>query len=265
MSEITRHKGVVEETGSRCIVVFREMPEDTEHALVVFADTVPEVYSTSLARIVDGVGQTTKDLYEVLHGEIAPDGRDFLSALHLTGKLRKVRCNKILMHITPSFNMRLSELNAQIRGETLHERPSESNDLQQKLNPYKQQNEVHDSEQKNGIAERLLMEAQDFEDEAQRKRNRAYELRPELKVDIIDTPIQEIQEQKEVNPNLFTLDLTGLTQKEATKQIQDAWREINKKPDVPTSNNTPSMEELIDIIDEPVTIAKEDIKIDEKK
>ncbi|AUS02978.1 coil containing protein [Vibrio phage 2.275.O._10N.286.54.E11] len=249
MSQITRHRGVVEATGSRCIVVFRELPDQPDKALICYSDSIPEMYATSLARVVDGNGQGTKDLYEVLTREFTPDGGDFLTTLHNMGKLHTIDANKVQMQVTPSYNIRLDQLNAQIRGDDTPANDSNPDDLQKKLNPYKQQNEAEADINASGIAERLLMEADDFQQEADRKRNRAYELRPELKpaeplisseeiAALESQAVIEVAEVKEVSPTEFTIELEGVSQRKAIQELQEAWRAINKKDDKSTDEDS---------------------------
>lgn len=226
MSNITRHYGTVEATGSRCIVVFRELPDNPQKALIVYRDSLPEIYALSLSRVVNGSGQNTKDLYEVLTREYTPDGADFLTTLHNLGKLHAVETSKIVMQVTPSYNIRLDQLNAQIRGDDTPQEET-NKDLQKKLNPYKEQNEAEADINAKGIAERLLMEAQDFENEALNKRNRAYELRPELKPQtVVEDVIESVDTAK-----TFSLDLEGVSQRKAIQQLQDFWRVVNGKKD----------------------------------
>ena len=69
MSNVIRHKGVIKSSGSRCIVVYRELPDEPNYALVCYADSIPSVYSSGFSRVVDGVGQSSPDLSEVLSRE----------------------------------------------------------------------------------------------------------------------------------------------------------------------------------------------------
>ena len=235
MTQIVKHRGTIPATGSRCIVVFRELPDDPNHALVCYTDSIPEAYAISLARVVDGhAAQSTKDLHEVLTREFTSDGRDFLTTLHLLGRLHKIRTSEVEMHPTPSYKIRLDLLNEQING-TAFENEQTVEDLQKKANPYAEASKAQDANDALGIAQRLLMEAEDFEGEANNKRERAYSLRPELRPE--ETNTSEITEEV-TSSGTFSINLQGVTQREAVRLLQEEWRKVNKKESEVTDDTT---------------------------
>lgn len=59
---IVRHCGVVRSTGSRVFVVWRQLENDPSHCLVVYRDSLPEVYSNRVAELVLGRGQSSIEL-----------------------------------------------------------------------------------------------------------------------------------------------------------------------------------------------------------
>ena len=221
MSNITRHYGTLVATGSRCFVAFRELPDNPTKALIIYRDSLPEMYAIGLTRIVDGVGQNTKDLYEVLSKEATVDGTDYLTTLHNLGKLHSVDTKEITMQVTPSYNVSLNELNDQLRNEVPTAVSSDT--LQAKLNPYGEQNTEDSDINATGIAENLLLQAQGCFVEGEAKRARAYELRPELK------PAPVVTEAATDSASTFSVDLGSMSQKKAIELLQEQWRAVNPK------------------------------------
>lgn len=261
MADIVRHIGSFAASGTRAIVVFRELPEDEDHCLVLQADSLPEIFRDAVSHVVNHQGQHTKDLYEALHRETMPTGENMLGALHKYGLLTRTKASDILMHPTRNYNIRLDELNEQLRHADAPVVKADESDLQKKFNPYQEKAEQLDDADANNIAVRLLQEADDYKAEAERKIQRALELRPELAesyaahsiaseavpVSVTEMPDSEalivmnellerfpiapetvyVEEQKEASATEFTIELHGLSQRKATEAVKEAWRKAN--------------------------------------
>lgn len=213
MAEIIRHKGYIQATGTRCAVVFRELPGDTEHCLILESDSLPEVYRDEVAKVVAKEGQKTKDLYEALNMQIMPTGENMLSALHNHRLLRRKATNEIVMQVTNNDTIRLDKLNDQLRALTDVSTVKQPQDIQAKLNPYEEVNDNVTEADAMNIAKNLLVQANDLELEVQKKRDRAYTLRPELR------PVQDDGSEGE-SKTVFILETEGLTEKDALAQLK---------------------------------------------
>lgn len=261
MSNITRHIGSYTNTGTRVIVAFRELPDEPGACLVIESDSLPEFYRDAVSHVVSHSGQSTKDLYEVLHRETMPNGENMLQALHTHKCMRKVPTDRVNMHPTRDYTVRLDELNEQLRAHDAGETSQVSGDIQKKFNPYQAKAESLNEADSHNIAARLLQDADDLRTEAERKVERALALRPELaesqrpgeqpksiNVDDIDDAeamviLSELLERFPIVPetvyvedagsdttessSMFKLELTGISQRKASDAIKTAWREAN--------------------------------------
>jgi len=104
---LTKHVGVLNNTGKNVVVVYMSLPGDENHALVVDVDALPDSYNDSLRRIVESdEGQQAKDLAEVLGRRMSPDGSNLtlLNKFHSAGRLQKVPVELVTM--TPRKGLR---------------------------------------------------------------------------------------------------------------------------------------------------------------
>jgi hypothetical protein len=128
MATFTKHLGT-NTGGTRLVVVFREIPDDEEHCLVVETDSLREMYQDQFMREVNSKdAQATVNLYEVLERRQFGDGTQMLNSLHNQGLLRKYPVKEINM--TPMTNrlVPLSMVNDQIAGRV----PTDPNDVEVK-------------------------------------------------------------------------------------------------------------------------------------
>ena len=104
---MTKHVGILNNTGKNVVVVYMTLPGDTHHALVVDTDALPDSYNESLRKIVESVeGQQSKDLADVLGRRMSPDGSNttLLQKFHMAGRLQKVPVSLVTM--TPRKGIR---------------------------------------------------------------------------------------------------------------------------------------------------------------
>lgn len=213
MSDIVRHKGYITNTGTRCSVVFRELPGDPEHCLIIESDSLPEVYRDAVAQVVSREGQNTKDLYEALNQAMMPTGENMLTALHSHRLLKRRETTEITMVPTASYKVRLDELNKQLNAITEVSSIKQPESLQKKLNPFESvAEEVNEADGLN-IAKNLLIQASDLIKEAERKRERAFLLRPEMK-----------PAEAEKTSSVIEIDIKNMSQKDALAKIKEAFK-----------------------------------------
>ena len=243
---ITRHVGHVISTGTRCVVVFRELPGEIQSCLVYEADSMHEYYREPLTRLTMKEGQKTRDLYEVLNRHTFPDGQVMLTGLHKMGYLRKYDTSNVMLHIDGNTTIRLDLLNQQIREQDEGKEVTKTNDIQDKFNPFEDNTNV----EANSIAQKLVNEAAKLEAEAASKRKRAEALEPGItvaeqdsrrvyKVDVANMPLEDVVELFEnaserlgvqssvgIPEGHEVVDMT-VSQRQMLESVKASWRAHN--------------------------------------
>ena len=109
-----KHVGVY--GGKPCVVVFREVPNEPENCLIVLSGGLEENKHDDLMQIVSSAeGQGARNISEVLARRQYTTGEQVLNDLHFTKKLVKVPVSQVSLTPTPSQQIPLSEVNAEIR------------------------------------------------------------------------------------------------------------------------------------------------------
>jgi hypothetical protein len=183
MAKFTKHVGQ-DHMGNKLAIVFREIPDDADNCLVVYSNSLPEMYHDQLMRVIDSdEAQQLVDLYEILTRRNFGDGNVMLNALHGKGLLRKLPVDKVTVVPMPNRTAPLREVNNQIRAskgqpqlkaKTDAELPT---DLPAITVPPGEEVVLSSKEQ----AKAKLDEARQKEEDAQRLREEAYTLDPDLK------------------------------------------------------------------------------------
>ena len=178
MSTFKKHVGRIRNTDRRCVVVYMQIPGNEENALVVDTDALPDRFHDALMDIIDSnEGQQTPHLHTLLQRRILPDlGLDMMNALHTYGQLRAVNIDNIVMYPAPNAPCPLRTIVDYMNGQ---DAPPEVNEaLENRI----LENQKTDSTQaQHDIANNILRQAQDLEEEAARKREQAYRLVPSLR------------------------------------------------------------------------------------
>ena len=114
MADIMKHVGVY--GGKPCVVVFREVPNEPENCLIVLSNGLEDVKHDDLMNVVSSAeGQGAREISEVLARRQYTTGEQILNDLHFTKKLTKVPVSQVSLTPTPSQEVPLSEVNAEIR------------------------------------------------------------------------------------------------------------------------------------------------------
>lgn len=120
-----KHVGKMKNNGAKVAVVYRTLPGDAYHALVVGTGILGESYHNSLMSIIEEPsGQQANELADILAVRNFPDGNTMLGWLHIRGHLKKVPTDSVLMTPNPQTSISLDELNhmiAQQRGVSIDE------------------------------------------------------------------------------------------------------------------------------------------------
>jgi hypothetical protein len=167
MATITKHIGKIKDAGTRVAIMYRTLPEEKDHALVVSTDNLPNLYHDSFIAMIDSPeGQQANELYEVANRRAFPDGKNMLSALHESGNLVKVPTSNVMVMPNSGTTIALDVLNKEIAAQTGAAK------LQQTENIL----EMNKQEAKN-----LLLQAEGLEAQAKTVRENAYSLDESLR------------------------------------------------------------------------------------
>ena len=114
MADVMKHVGKIGE--KPVVVVFREVPNEPDNALVVETGALEPDQHDALMNVVQSPeAQESNNISEVLHRRTFPDGSNMLTALHYAKKINKVPVNLVSLTPTPSQSVSLEEVNAEIR------------------------------------------------------------------------------------------------------------------------------------------------------
>ena len=186
---ITKHIGRHKGTGQRLSVVFMQIPEDKEHALVVYSDMLQDKFHDDfMAAIVSPEGQSANHLHEALQRKTFWNGETMLQSLHSSGHLKKVPVDAVIMQPTPQQQIPLADILKEMKNISegavtpdpeFGEMPGQRIDEQVALN--------RDQDNK-AIAQNLLQQAVLLEDEAEKKRAEAVRFDPNLAQKAAEAP-----------------------------------------------------------------------------
>lgn len=178
LKHVGRHSG----TGQRLSVVFLQLPDEKENALVVYSDSLPDRYHDAFMEAVESPeGQASQNLYEVLTRKVFWHGTPMLETLHKEGLLRKVPTSAIIMMPNSNTNVPLNDILAQMDNTEVVDTPV--NDTTQTPEASQVDTNVEESKQDENrqIAQNLMIQAQLLEQDAVAKREEAYKYDPSLK------------------------------------------------------------------------------------
>ncbi len=208
MSTQMKHVGKIGE--KPCVVLFREVPNEPEFALVVQTSNLPDAQHDALMNIVQSAeAQEANEISEVLDRRQFNDGSNMLQQLHFDKRIEKIRTNLIKLTPTPSTVIGLEEVNDEIRKIGNNSNPPlktdpiqpEANALNESLTPNPVVTEsdptlaqtnttpeaMVDPTNESGVALNLLQQAALLEEDAralvsdaEAKKAEAYRLNPDL-------------------------------------------------------------------------------------
>lgn len=182
-----KHVGQLVNTQKRVIVVFRELPDDQNHALVVDTDALPDwMHDDMISSVESPSAQASANFYEYAERSVFTDGTNMLQTLHNTGKLIKTPTKNVKMTPNNSVAIALDEINDIIRDEG-ESAPVVAPDPMQ-LQPASLQDNASAAKpgtpeplDDTALAASMVAQAAGFEAEAETLRTQAYEMDPSLK------------------------------------------------------------------------------------
>ena len=107
-----KHVGRVAKTQKKCAVVYRVVPGEPNHAVIVLTESLmAEEHDALMSLIESQTAQTSYELGEAMARARLPDGRNMLAGFHTTGKMQKVPTDAIEMTPDTRSVVNLAELN----------------------------------------------------------------------------------------------------------------------------------------------------------
>jgi hypothetical protein len=171
-----KHIGTHKGTNQRLSVVFLQLPDDKENALVVYSDSLPDKYHDDfMAAIESQEGQKSTQLYEVLSRKLFWHGSTMLDTLHKEGLMEKMPTSSIIMTPNNQTSIPLDELLTQMA--TIEPVVDTGPTVQERM---EQQVDSSLADDNKMIAQNLLIQAVMLEEEAVKKRAEAVTFDPSL-------------------------------------------------------------------------------------
>ena len=115
MAQFIKHVGV---NGSqkKVVVVFREVPNDPDSALVIPTDALPQLYHDDLIKAIESTNcQASMDPSEYLFRQAFHDGTNMLNTIHQRGWMVKVPTKSVAMTPRPGVTINLVDLNRELK------------------------------------------------------------------------------------------------------------------------------------------------------
>ena len=165
-----------------CIVVFREVPNEPENCLIVETGALEDQKHDDLMNVVQSLeAQESNEISEVLSRRQFTDGSNMLNDLHFTKKLVKVASDLVFLTPTPTDKIALSDVNAEISKLENDSNPP----LNTEVDPdvlIEEQGDAISQQAKNLLSQAELIEgdAKAMMEDAEAKKNAAYDLDPSL-------------------------------------------------------------------------------------
>lgn len=115
MPQFIKHVGQINDTGKKCVVIFREVPGEANNCLVVETESLPQLYHDDVIKAVESdSAQADMDFYNYASRITFHDGRNMLEGMHLSNWLRKLPTSSVTMLPTKEARIGLDSLNSQL-------------------------------------------------------------------------------------------------------------------------------------------------------
>ncbi len=172
-----KHLGYDANTKRKYVVVFRELPNDTENALVVDSGSLTDRYHDGLMSAIESLeAQNNNDCYDVLNRKYFFDGESILQTLHRKNWLKKLPVENVILTPSPGKTVPLKEHNEALR--VSQEAFAPAPDQAEMPRPSDPQQPMTEAEAIKSNARNLIIQAQLMEEDARRKRAQAEQLVP---------------------------------------------------------------------------------------
>ncbi len=214
---IKKHVGKVRSTDGRCVIVFMQLPEDKQKALIIDVEALPPRYEQLLLSVVDSQeGQSENDLASAMSRRTVQDtGNTVLTEFHRLGLMRAESIDNIILLPQPNTPFPLRDILQQMgKLNDLDVVAPTNNNAEVKYNPIVNNMNAAEEEKRKNQAMNFIAEAEMLENEANRKREQAYRLAPEIRP----------------NPGrkVFTADVGNMAPAEAAAAVEAVKAGINE-------------------------------------
>ena len=179
-----RHVGKIKSTSQRCLVVFRQVPDEPDNCLIIATDQLPDRYHADIINGVESVSaQNELEFATYAARTMMSTGENMLSWLHGQGRLQKMSTDDITMLPAPNQVISLTELNEHLAN---IKKENEPNKTVNPVPPVTVPEQEDTSSTGSALGDRqlgknLLNQALTYEKEVNRLREQAYKVAPNLK------------------------------------------------------------------------------------
>tara|TARA_R100000152_G_C6657349_1_gene97209 strand:+ start:49 stop:660 length:612 start_codon:yes stop_codon:yes gene_type:complete len=195
MAKFLKHVGRIANTDRRCVVAFRELPDDPDNCLIIDTDALPDRFHDGVMSAVENTtAQETVEFYKYLERNSFIDGSNMLTALHNKGWLVKQPTDNVIMLPAPEQTIKLKDLNEQLRGlgfsvytsEDKAPKKEPAQEVVENITPNVppvtgQPEQVGQVLQNEDLAKNFLRQAETMMKEVENLKKQAYEMDPSLK------------------------------------------------------------------------------------
>jgi hypothetical protein len=173
-----KHVGQLINTQRRCVVVFREVPGEPNNCLIVDTDALPDwIHDDVMNAVESTAGQEAANFYDYAARAVLTDGSSMLTSLHNKGLLTKASTDNVMMTPNRETTILLADLNKIINEQFGENAFGEKASVTETNNTASESDVINDAD----IAKNMLAQADQFEAEAARLREEAYDMDPSLK------------------------------------------------------------------------------------
>jgi hypothetical protein len=110
-----KHVGKMKNNSARVVIVYRTLPGDPHHCVVVGVQGLGDSYHDTLMTLVESdSGQQAGELADILAARRFPDGTVMLGFLHNNGHLKRIPTNSVLVTPDNQSSIQLDKLNEMI-------------------------------------------------------------------------------------------------------------------------------------------------------
>lgn len=203
-----RHVGKLAQTDTRCVVVMMQIPGREDHALVIESDSLPDIYHQNVMQVLESKeGQSNINFADELGKRqmfIADRGNmSILQALHEAKFLRPISVDSVVMTPTPgnAYPLRkvLEGMGKTVAGEEKSVLDPANDPNNVKFNPHTYNRDINTSEDKLNAAKGILNQAKYVDAEANKLREQAYAMAPELRPEQKVTSTENMQLHEPTN------------------------------------------------------------------
>lgn len=184
MPDYKRHIAKIANTDQRCIVAMMQIPNRETHALVIPSDALPPRMSQAVQDLLDSPeGQAEEIFANLLSRRLFRDepNTSVFSSLHNHGYLSAVPVEQVIMFPAPNMPFALVDI-LRSMGKYDNNAPTvEEMSAKNKFNQHAHNMASMTDEQRLSLARSILVDANLLENDVNIKKEKAYQIAPELR------------------------------------------------------------------------------------